>query len=59
MLRVQGHLLDESQFISVREAPGQQFAGLTIVNAAQEDSVDLDRSKPCRLGGLEPGDDVV
>jgi hypothetical protein len=46
VLGVERHLLDEPQLVAVLEAEVQQRDGLVVVDAAQQDGVDLDRGEP-------------
>ena len=59
MLGVERHLLDESQLVAARQAPREQLRRLVVVDAPQQDGVDLDRGEAGRRRGLEAAHDVV
>ena len=59
VLGVQRHLLDDPQLVVVVEAVAQQLGGVLVVDPAQQHRVDLDRSEPGAVRGLEPGQHVV
>ena len=59
MLGVERHLLDEAQLVVALDAPGEQLAGLVVVETTHQHGVDLDRPEARSSRGLEAGDDVV